>query len=813
MGHVFEEMGSVDSTELLAVIVAQLEEEGAHAMLEAVAFAGGEICVPLLSAPVDASRHVLEVYAADELDPLLLFAVPLGPPTEHGFLLRLAPYEPTVRVGPLLTGAPTPAAPLRSRFPTASDLTAGHAAALAAPTSGRRPSHVGRVIAAGKLELERLIGAGGMGLVYRAMHKGLSMPVAVKVLHEHLQRDLDFCRLFHEEALAASRLDHPNLTRVLDFGQEPDGLVYIAMELLAGSNLRSVLQAQGTMGSSLIADIMMQITLGLTHVHARGMVHRDMKPDNVVLVASEDEEGRPIQVVKLCDFGIAVARGAPGAIVGTPEYMSPEQCEGASLDARSDVYACGVMLYEMATGRTPFEGQPPTLVIAHHLRVEPAPPAGVDPRLAAIIMKALRKAPEARFQSARELRHALRELLAPPSLPEAAKGESGSAPPDWLEDRRHGSGIQEAPGAHRSGLYASVPISTRSGATLSNSLASDPARWLSELGATSDPRSFSALCEQLEEAVPVLAIRSDMATLWRVRSTLALLAEEGEPLAGSRAASAQRLLKQLQGAAVLSPAAADVLHAEHPTREARCLIMAAGIAGAYALYGTRATSPATDEGRARFTAAMLEIGAMAWPVLRAALERLARETQVGVFELVEDLLGSVPALPDDTGGSAIALYVRAAKPAVRCATAAALVRAWGPRARPLLVALLQDSDEDVCVATIAALRALNAVGVDVVRRFGVILERDPPVGPALRAEASAALRHATGSGRALAREILERAVRAMPSSNAADDAVLLAACRSLVTLAGKDGARAVVERAACAETALQRRLLDTLEQS
>jgi eukaryotic-like serine/threonine-protein kinase len=798
----------IETDELLPVIVAELDDESARDMLEAVAFAEGEICVPLTSAPVDGSRHVLEVYTPDSTEPLLLCAHPLGPPTENGFLLRLAPFSaPSSRRVRASSPGSTPP-PLRSRFPAANKkLTAGHTASLS-PGAEATPSLVGRVLAAGKLRLDSVIGSGGMGVVYRATHLGLNMAVAVKVLHDRLQRDLDFCRRFHAEALAASRLDHQNLTRVLDFGQEADGLVYIAMEFLAGEDLRSVLARDGNLSPRRAAQTLIQVTLGLTQMHTRGMVHRDLKPDNVVLVRSEDEDGKPMELVKLCDFGIAVANGASGEIVGTPDYMSPEQCRGEGLDARADVYACGVMLFEMVTGRAPFEGDDVLRIVQQHLTEEPKTDA-LDPRVAAVVRTAMKKDPAQRYQSARDLRHALRELLtpqaAPPPLPPASR-RGAAAQPDWLEGP-HSSGHYLAAGPP-SGQFAAVSVASRATSTANSTLQTDPTRFLSQLVQTTEPAKFAVACAQLEEIVPILAIRGHTATLWRVRSTLGMVAAEGPPSPGTRAASAARVLQLLRDGTVLAPAAEEVLRESTPSREARGLLLADGVAGAYALYAARAKATAAPEVRLRFVETLKEIGAASWPLLRAGLERLAKESSPLALQVTEDLLEAVPPAVDDAGGRAVSLHLRSPSPQVRRAAVAALARAWGQRARPLFVALLQDADEGVRFAVLATLKASASLDVEVVRRLALLIEKDARASAGLRTQAATALQRAAGVGRESAAEFLGGFVKSAPAQNPSQEEVLLAAAQSLVTIGGDDAGALVSARAAGEPAALRRRLLD-----
>jgi tRNA A-37 threonylcarbamoyl transferase component Bud32 len=277
----------------------------------------------------------------------------------------------------------------------------------------------GRSISGGKYTLDSVIGTGAIGIVFKASHRDLGRTVAIKVLNPQYRDDPDLLNIFRTEARAASQLEHPNVARVYDYGQEPDGLVYIVMEYLSGYTLGSVLAARKRLAVPRALELMIQICAGLTAAHERGIVHRDVKPDNIVLVPEQDDEGQPVEVVKVCDFGIAaLATKAPkeggGQAAGTPEYMAPEQQMGGAVTAAADVYACGVVLYEMLAGEVPFTDPQAYRILLKHQNEVPRPPStlanDIDPALEAIVLRCLEKQPAKRYQSARELRAELRRV-------------------------------------------------------------------------------------------------------------------------------------------------------------------------------------------------------------------------------------------------------------------------------------------------------------------------------------------------------------------------------------------------------------------
>jgi serine/threonine-protein kinase len=275
----------------------------------------------------------------------------------------------------------------------------------------------------GRYRVDTRLGTGGMAIVYCGTDLLLRRRVAIKVLRDQFSADDDFIKRFSYEAQAAARLSHPNVVNVYDFGHEGDAY-FIVMELVEGETLAAMLHGEQRLPESVAIDYATQIAAGLAFAHRQGLLHRDVKPANI-LVTGDD-------VVKLGDFGIAraVAENAigvtqPGMVMGSVAYVSPEQAQGRELDARSDLYSLGVVLYQMVTGRIPFNGETPVAVALKHVS-EPAPqldPArdGVSPALASIIATLLQKNPEDRFASATELGRALREAREQPALSVGAR--------------------------------------------------------------------------------------------------------------------------------------------------------------------------------------------------------------------------------------------------------------------------------------------------------------------------------------------------------------------------------------------------------
>lgn len=299
------------------------------------------------------------------------------------------------------------------------------------PRAEEKDPLLGRTLV-GKLRLDALLGVGAMGRVYRAEHLSLSRQVAVKVLHRHMAGDENLARRFHREARSAFSLSHANSITVMDFGQDEDGTLYIAMELLDGRNLFDVITEDGPLPLSRIVRILGQVCLALDEAHHQGIVHRDLKPENVMVMDRRGES----DFVKVCDFGIAKMQDQPGGsaitmagmVCGTPEYMSPEQARGDTIDGRSDLYSVGVVLFHMVTGQLPFTAQSALGCVTKHLTQPPPHPRDVRPDLDIppilddFILRCLAKAPEGRPESAAAFRAELQGIAE-----RVARGDRGVA--------------------------------------------------------------------------------------------------------------------------------------------------------------------------------------------------------------------------------------------------------------------------------------------------------------------------------------------------------------------------------------------------
>jgi len=292
-------------------------------------------------------------------------------------------------------------------------------------------------VLAGNFRIEELLGAGAMGRVYRATQLSLGKPVAVKILHRRLLGDPHLEKRFHREAQAASRLSHPNSIQVFEYGTAEDGSLFIVMELLEGRDLGQLVRDEHPLSWSRICLLLAQACSALDEAHAAGIIHRDLKPENIIVLGERRGTG---EQVKVLDFGIAKVQDArdrqegeapltfAGMVCGTPEYMSPEQARGIEVTAAADIYALGVILYQLITGLLPFEGPSTLAIITKQISDRPVPPAqrrpdlAIPPALEELCLAALAKDPAARPASARELRERLLAIHL-----EASSGESLAA--------------------------------------------------------------------------------------------------------------------------------------------------------------------------------------------------------------------------------------------------------------------------------------------------------------------------------------------------------------------------------------------------
>ncbi len=272
---------------------------------------------------------------------------------------------------------------------------------------------IGRVLA-DRYRVERLLGSGGMGSVYRAEHVLMKKAVALKVLHREMTYHPEVVARFEREAVAAARIGHPHVAAAMDCGKLDDGSFYIVLEYVDGKSLRTLID-EGPIALERALGVAAQMAEGLAAAHAAGIVHRDLKPDNVMLV----QQGESQDFAKILDFGIAKVdgpegtQGTPdsqraltrvGAVMGTAGYMAPEQALGQSVDQRADMYAFGVVLYEMIAGKMPYVADEAAQILAKQLTEPPAPlPDGAPAGLRALIDKLLEKSPDGRIQTAAEL--------------------------------------------------------------------------------------------------------------------------------------------------------------------------------------------------------------------------------------------------------------------------------------------------------------------------------------------------------------------------------------------------------------------------
>jgi serine/threonine-protein kinase len=758
---------------LLPVITTRRPDRRDRGYLAWVTVAGEVAHLPLESPPIDGSTHVLEIYVDGFDEPLVVLAEPAGAPDANGFPLRLQPLDEAhadvlraelfgaaTEAGGSATDAPESEPPPSSRRdpqlgPLIPDvgttkrttepppLSTQHVAALARTTGGGGPSTSsrrapgalrGRALAEGRFVLEALLGGGASGEVYRAVHTVLRRPVAVKVLHPTLQFSQDYCARFYAEALAASQLDHKNVLRIVDYGQEPDGILYIVMELLEGQSLQQILDDEGPLPLERLVNLVSQACAGLGHAHDAGVVHRDIKPENVVVVTRKDDDGNKSELVKVCDFGIAhwvpeqvkeitdddatlVRLPDSKQVVGTPAYMAPEQIRNESVDARTDVYALGVVLYELATGRLPFMSSRPMEVLLMHITERPQPPSahvlGFNPELEAIILKALEKDPDQRHPDVRALRADLRELV----------------DDDW----------SAGSGQFRRVSLKMLPVAT--------DFASSTADALATLASADDRTrgvALQALSEALGKAVSEGNVKLARELLGWLDSRFAdpgLRSEEREEL--------DRAIRVLRDPACVRTFAVDLLSGKLDRPEDAYPILAiAGPVAARALVEARRAMPASLETRARFVSLLRATGPTSLPVILGGLEPLVGLASRAEETLADDLLRAAPDVRSDIGGELAVRFVRADRPALAVVALKATVSFWGPRAHALLLGVLDSTIDPVRLAAVEALQRLRTLDDWAIERLGRILVSGNGASLELRVAAASTLALAPHASRA-----------------------------------------------------------------
>lgn len=336
--------------------------------------------------------------------------------------------------------------------------------------SPKNDPFVGHEILDGQFRVVQRIGAGGMGAVYRAEEPAMGREVAIKILHERLKGRQDLVSRFRREARAMSQLSHPNTVRVFRYGELEDGSLYIVMELLEGRNLNQTVRRGGPLSPEKAIPILVSVCHALHEAHEMGIVHRDLKPENIFVCNQAGVRDYP----KVLDFGLAKVTEAqmqPGSLIltqegmvfGTPEFMSPEQARGQTLDARSDIYSLACILYEALTGKLPFEASTPMEYVGKHVTADPIPlnervvGKTFPEELWLVIRKALSKHKDDRYQTAIEFADALSGVLGPATV---------GAVSSFAPVQEHAQVPSAAPAQPASQAVIPAPIGSRSAPSL-----------------------------------------------------------------------------------------------------------------------------------------------------------------------------------------------------------------------------------------------------------------------------------------------------------------------------------------------------------
>jgi serine/threonine-protein kinase len=497
-----------------------------------------------------------------------------------------------------------------------------------------------------------------------------------------------------------------------------------------------------------LVNLVTQACAGLGHAHDAGVVHRDIKPENVVVVSRKDDEGNVSELVKVCDFGIAhwvpnEQKSAPRdedvtlfrlpnaeQVVGTPAYMAPEQIRNEPVDARTDVYALGVLLYELSTGQLPFVSERPIDVLLLHVTQVPVPPSHIttafDPLLESLILRALEKDPAQRFPDVRALRTALRELV----------------DDDWVA----------ATGQFRRIPTRSLPSPADFAANIADSLA---------IVATADDKSRRPALQALSDALRASLYDGNLRVARELLSwLLQRFADPGLRLEEREAID--RALRVLRDPAPAGAFATQLLSGKLSGEDAVPILNVAGPVAARALLEARRMQPPSLEMRARFVSFLRATGQMSLPVIVGSLGPLVGLTSRTEEALAEDLLRAAPDVRSDEGGELAVRFVRLDKPALAVVAIDAVARFWGPRAQALLLGVLDSTSDPARIAAVETITRLRAVDDWAIERLARIIVDHMHASLELRVAAANALAFATQDSRPRVAAFLQE--RLLPSS-------------------------------------------------